>query len=167
MDRRPAVVVAVIAGLALTALGACSDDDASDGGGCGPVRREAVDPASSVHVVSGGAPEYVTDPPTSGPHAPTPVLSGVREEPLDRPTQVGQLEAGGVLLQYRPDLDIDQRAELEGLAGDGVAVVPNADLPSLVVATAWLTKQTCDAVDVDELARFVEEHRDAGPGTDD
>jgi hypothetical protein len=166
VDRAPAVVVAVIAGLSVAALGACSDDDAGSGGACGPVRREAVDPASSVHVVSGDEPAYQTDPPTSGPHAPAPVLSGVRDEPLDRPTQVGQLEAGGVLLQYRPDLDAAQLAELAGLAGDAVVVVPNPDLPAAVVATAWVTKQTCDAVDVDQLGRFVAEHRDAGSGTD-
>ena len=150
--------------------GGCGDDDSSGssgGGGCADERREALDPASSVHVLSGPEPQYTSDPPTSGPHEPAPILSGVRDEPLARPNQVGHLEGGGVLLQYVPaDLDAEQVAELEGLAGDGVAVVPNEDLPEAIVATAWLVKQTCDTVDTAALERFVDSHLGGGPGSD-
>jgi len=153
-----AAVVVVSAALAGCGGGGCS-------GPCGPARREALDPASASHVLAGAEPEYTTDPPTSGAHAPGPVLSGVLDEPLDRPAQVGALEAGGVLLQHR-DLDADELAELESLAGDSVAVVPNPDLPDRVVATAWLFKQTCDAVDVEALEGFVADRLGEGPGSD-
>ncbi len=43
------------------------------------------------------------------------MLSGNRDEPLSRPNQVGHLEAGGVLLQYAPDLD--RRAGRAGSRG--------------------------------------------------
>jgi len=165
---RPVLSVALALACALAVLGGCSDDGGTTAtaGGCGPERREALDPASSVHVLSGPEPEYRSDPPTSGPHAPGPVLSGVRDEPLARPAQVGDLESGGVLLQFRPGLDPADEAALEALAGEGVAVAPNPDLPSPVVATAWLTKQECDGVDVDALQAFVDAHVGNGPGSD-
>ncbi|MBA2283673.1 MAG: DUF3105 domain-containing protein, partial [Acidimicrobiia bacterium] len=128
---------------------------------CGPARREALDPSSGTHLLAGAPePEYLSDPPTSGTHEPVPLLSGVRDEPLGRAAQVGQLEAGAVLLQHR-DLDADQLATLEGLAGEGIVVVPNPDLPAPVVATAWLFKQTCEAVDVAALQGFLDEHAGA------
>ncbi len=160
----PRLLVSVAVVVVATAAGCGGGSGASSA--CGPDRREALDPSSASHVLgSGDDVEYLTDPPTSGPHAPGRPLSGVLDEPLGPAEQVGVLEAGGILLQHR-DLAADDLAELSALAGDGVAVVPNADLPEPVVATAWLFKQTCDAVDADALRAFVEEHLGEGPGSD-
>lgn len=177
-----AVVVAAVV-LALTGCGSdaatTADDDGGttttvatagapvDAAGCGPEVREAIDPASSQHVLGADDTgiEYLSDPPTSGPHLAGPLLSGVLDEPLSRPRQVGHLEGGGILIQHR-DLDAGALAALEAVAGPDVAVVPNPDLPSPVVATAWLVKQTCDTVDVDALSAFVAAHRGQGPGSD-
>jgi hypothetical protein len=150
-----------------TALAGCGSGGGSGSADCGPPRREALDPSSAQHVLGDGdgTATYQTDPPTSGPHAPGRALSGVLDEPLSRPAQVGVLEAGGILVQYR-DLTDEELDELSTVAGDGVAVVPNADLPDRVVATAWLFKQTCSDVDVAALGRFVEDHAGPGPGTD-
>jgi hypothetical protein len=159
-------VFAAVAALAL-ALAACGDDgDGSADGACGRIRREALDPAFLTHVLSDAGAEYTSDPPTSGPHQPGPEVQGVVHEPLTRPIQVGVLERGDVLLQHRPDLPADQLADLEGLAGDGVVVAPNPDLDDPVVATAWLYKRACEAVDVDALQQFVDERRDEAPGND-
>lgn len=185
--RRPPPVpagVASVAALAVAvlALGGCggdADTTAGDGGGatattpaaeaagCRPEVREAIDPASSQHVLGDDETgiEYLSDPPTSGPHLAGPLLSGVLDEPLSRSRQVGQLEGGGILIQHR-DLEAGALAELGSVAGPDVAVVPNPDLPSPVVATAWLVKQRCDTVDVDTLAAFVAAHRGQGPGSD-
>jgi hypothetical protein len=156
-------VFAALAALALL-LAACGDDgDSEAGGACDRIRREALDPAFLVHVLSEEGVRYTSDPPTSGPHQPTPPVEGVVTEPLPRPVQVGVLERGDVLLQHRPDLPADQEAELEALAGPGVVVAPNPDLEHAVVATAWLHKRTCDAVDVDALREVIEERRGKGP----
>ena len=85
------------------------------------------------------------------------------DEPITRPVQVGILERGDVLLQHDPDLDAGDRARLEDLAGDGVVVAPNPELPAPIVATAWLYKRTCDAADADALQDFVDERRGKGP----
>jgi hypothetical protein len=139
---------------------------AGGGGGeaCGPATREALDPAYLVHVLGDEQDlEYRSDPPTSGPHLPAPALGGVVDEPISRPLQVGVLERGDVLLQHDQDLPAGDRAALEALAGPGVVVAPNPDLPAPVVATAWLFKRTCEEVDVPALEAFIDERQGKGP----
>jgi hypothetical protein len=150
--------------LAVVAAAACGDGGSGATGACGPITRESLDPAYLVHVLGDADDvEYTSDPPTSGPHQPGPPVVGVVDEPLPRPVQVGVLERGDVLLQHDPDLDAAARAELEALAGDAVVVAPNPDLPAPVVATAWLFKRTCDAVDLEPLQEFVDERAGNGP----
>ncbi|MEJ7846227.1 MAG: DUF3105 domain-containing protein [Acidimicrobiales bacterium] len=192
LGRRPppvpagvaSVVVLAVAVLALGGCGGDADTTAGDGGapttvadggedapadaaGCRPEVSEAIDPASSRHVLGDDDTgiEYLSDPPTSGPHLGGPLLSGVLDEPLSRPRQIGQLEGGGILIQHR-DLEAAALVELGAVAGPDVAVVANPDLTSPVVATAWLVKQSCDTVDVEALGAFVAAHRGQGPGSD-
>ncbi|WCO69053.1 DUF3105 domain-containing protein [Iamia majanohamensis] len=160
--RRAVALAAVVA--LLVGAGACGGDGGA-AGPCGAVQREPLD-QRVVHVLPGApAPEYRTDPPTSGPHTPSPVTEAVRDEPVPAPIQVGILEEGRVLLQHH-GLSDPERAEVEGLAGDAVVVAPAEALPdgAAVVATAWVSKQVCDGVDVDVLGTFVDDHRGGGPG---
>ncbi|MGC1511676.1 MAG: DUF3105 domain-containing protein [Acidimicrobiales bacterium] len=140
--------------LAMVALGACSDSE--DNRSCGPVRRERVDPASSLHLLPNAAePAYASDPPTSGPHRSGPAPRGVVSEPLERPVQVAVLEQGGVIIQYR---DPRNGKALAALAdGASVVIAPNPDLPAEVVATAWAVKQVCTRVDEGVLRTFIED----------
>jgi hypothetical protein len=170
---RSPVVPALL--LAAVLAGACGDDGAAgddDGStlpatGCGDERQERVDPGSATHVLAGGAEpdSYATDPPTSGPHVPGPPRSGVLDEPLTRPEQVGHLEAGGILLQH-DGLTEAQVEELAGLAGEEVAIVPNPDLPAPIVATAWLRTMRCSTPDLDALDAFVVANVGRAPGSD-
>ena len=148
------------------ALVGCGGGGSRAAGACGAEVREAFDPDSLQHVLAGARePHYLTNPPTSGPHVPGPQLSGVRSDVLDKPTQIGVLEAGSVLVQYR-DLDAASISTLGSVAGDQVVVAPNPGLPDKVVATAWVFKQTCGSVDVAALRQFVSTHRGKGPGID-
>jgi hypothetical protein len=152
------------AALVLGGLAACGDGGGGSGSAaCGRATREALDPAYLVHVLGDEDLDYTSDPPTSGPHQPTPPVGGVVDEPITRPIQVGILERGDVLLQYQPSLADAERTALEALADDRVTVAPNADLDDPIVATGWLFKQTCSAVDVDELEQFVADHVGNGP----
>jgi hypothetical protein len=153
--------VAVSAALAVAACGSSGDDaDVA----CGPIAREALDPAYLVHVVDDdGDLAYTSDPPTSGPHQPSPQIADVVAEPISKPVQVGILERGDVLLQHDPELAATDLALLESLAGDGVIVAPNPDLPAPIVATAWVHKQTCDEVDAEALQEMIDERRGMGP----
>ncbi|MDH3756017.1 MAG: DUF3105 domain-containing protein [Acidimicrobiia bacterium] len=154
---------AVAVSLGLVAAG-CGGDDA-DSSVCSAPVREALDQQSLVHVLADDQVEYLTDPPTSGPHAPGASAVGVLDTPLPRPTQVGVLEAGGILLQHN-GLDPAAQADLESLAADGVVVAPNPDAPDPVTATAWLHKQVCETTDTATLIAFIEDHRNQGPGSD-
>ena len=86
-------------------------------------------------------------------------------QPLSRPVQVGALEGGEVLLQYR-DLSDRELRDLAQLVTDNVVVAPNPALPDRVVATAWLFKQTCSGVDATVLRGFIRTRAGHGPGTD-
>lgn len=156
-------MVLCAAGTLTLATAACGDG-ARSGDGCGPITREALDPAYLVHVLGAEAKaEYLTDPPTSGPHQPGPAVEGVLDEPITPPVQVGILERGDILLQHDPDLPAGPLADLESLAGPGVVVAPNADLPDPVVATAWTHKRTCRSVEVGALEDFIDQRADKGP----
>jgi drug/metabolite transporter (DMT)-like permease len=153
------VVLALLA-LPLVACGGGGSESACQSG-----HAEPLNPALN-HVLTGAPePSYTTDPPTSGPHTPGAVLHGVLNQPLSRPAQVGALEAGDVLLQYR-DLSPDELKQLGDLASDKVVVAPNPSLPDRVVATAWLFKQTCSGVDAEALRGFIRTRAGHGPGTD-
>ena len=156
-----AAVVLVVVGIALVVRSEGSGTGASSTAagaprrtGCGPVGHEPLDPRSGLHVLPDAPPpRYATNPPTSGPHEPGPQRQGVLTTPLSPPAQVGALEAGQVLVQFRglPDA---ARARLAGMAGGTVVVVPNATLPSPVVITAWRTIQRCATVELAAIRDF-------------
>jgi Protein of unknown function (DUF3105) len=137
-------------------------------GDCGTEVEEALDPGSTQHLLPGAPePAYPNVAPTSGPHlgAGTPV--GAQDRPLPRPVQVGVLEQGRVLVQYRPDRP-EARRQLEALAGERVVVAPNPALPSPVVATAWLHRLECrtadlGARDLEALRTFISRHGTGRP----
>ena len=89
-----AVATALLAGL-LAGCGGGAGGGGSAADGCDPVRTEPLDRQYLVHVLPGAPdPEYRTDPPTSGPHQPTPPIEGVVTKPLSRPVQVGPARGG-------------------------------------------------------------------------
>ena len=75
---------------------------------------------------------------------------------------LGLLAQGDVLIQYR-DLESADVAALQSLAGDQVVVAPNSTLPAPIVATAWRKRQTCTAVDIDDLRQFATLNGNQGP----
>lgn len=169
---RPLLLGAALT-LSIGATGCGGGRDAADAPaqGCGEVVQERIDPDHLVHLLPGAEePGYLTDPPTSGPHAPSAARHGVAEEPLLRSEQVGQLEAGVVLLQHDGTLAADDLAALEALADQpDVLVAPNDDLPAPVVATAWTRKLVCASLDgggTEALATFVADLAGRGSGTD-
>jgi Protein of unknown function (DUF3105) len=159
------ITVLLVAGLLAAGFDGCSAGGRSTA--CQPVRSEILDRRSLIHVLP-GAPTavYLSNPPTSGPHQPSPPVHGVVGHRIDPAVQVGILEGGTVLVQYR-GLSAPQQRALAALAGPKVVIAPNAGLPAgdTVVATAWLTKQECRTPDVATLRRFVTDHADKGPGT--
>jgi len=152
---RPVPILGVLA-LFVVLFGGCSHGRAPAAAECSPVVEEKVDPRSGFHVLPGTTPPtYLSNPPTSGPHAAGTVPSGRLRSPLAPQFQVQLLERGEVLFAYR-DLSDAERERLEDLAGPGAAVtvLPDPSAPDRVVATAWVHKMLCGGVNIAELRRF-------------
>lgn len=168
MRRRPSFIEAVAVGMlaAVTTVASCGESDAS---GCGPPRRQQAQSDSLVHVLPGQPdPTYLSSPPTSGPHTAIPRGVTVYKEPLSRAAQVGVLERGDVLVQYRPDrTDATTISALEALAGPndgpGAIVAPNSELSDPIIASAWLYLQSCTSLQEDRLRAFISDRAGKGP----
>jgi hypothetical protein len=110
---------------------------------------------------------YSTTPPTSGWHASGAFQIEVFDEPLSEPRQVSVLEAGGVVVSHH-ELDDADRSAIEDLVRadfDGRAAVTPYDAlePGQVALTAWSTIQTCDGVDLEVIAAFIDAHAQEDP----
>ncbi len=109
---------------------------------------------------------YNSDPPTSGPHAPTRPAWGIHDRPIPKPLQVHALEDGGVLVQYNcptgcPEL-VAQLASIVGRYPSEVILAPYPGMPRRIALTAWTKLDTFDEVDEARIVRFIEKFR----GTD-
>lgn len=147
-------------------VASCASSSSTGASACGPITRDALDPSSLSHVLPGApTPSYETDPPTSGAHQPTPKVEGFRRQPIAPQIQVGILEQGRVLIQYR-GIGRSDVVALRGLVSPEVVVAPAASLPggAHVVATAWVTRQVCTAVDLEQLRQFISARSGKGPG---
>jgi hypothetical protein len=109
----------------------------------GCVIRRHLSEEGHVHLPPGSkAPDYKTDPPTSGNHVEPPFqqADGAYSEmplPLDF---VHSLEHGRLEVQYSPELTEAQQLQMKGLYETlygGALLFPNSEMPYAVAATAW------------------------------
>jgi hypothetical protein len=111
------------------------------------------------------APAYNSNPPTSGPHAPTPAACGIYRSPVADVAQVHNLEHGAVAIQYDPSLPEDQVSRLEDIArelGDWTLLAPREGMPAPIALTAWTKRLLLE--DLDEPAIRAFHRRFAGNG---
>lgn len=111
-------------------------------------------------------PEYNSNPPTSGPHSPSPAPCGVYREPVPDINQVHDLEHGVVVIQYGPDTDDAERDQLENFARDAgthVIVAPREGMDTKVAVTAWTKLMTLDSVDMAAIEGFYGQFAQFGP----
>ncbi len=110
---------------------------------------------------------YTTDPPTSGPHVGTVPAWKVYSEPITKELQVHGLEDGGVVINYKPDLDKATVQKLTDLANvyyqnacpnNQVILSPYPGLDHPIVLTAWRRIDRLDSFDVTQIKRFTDEY---------
>lgn len=135
-----------------------------------PPEMEAVETFPDMgtqHLAPGApAPEYNSEPPTSGPHAPAPAPCGIYRQPVSDIAQLHSMEHGAVVIQYHPDLPPDQLEELEAIdwsLADEVIVAPRPDNPASVAITAWTKRLLLDRVDVEVITAFEREFGNLSP----
>jgi len=114
------------------------------------------------------SPSFAVNPPAGGVHSPSAARAGTysaASAPEDGQV-VHALEHGFIAISYRPDVDADQLAELEQLAGDfddDVLLLPRPTLDVPVAATAWHRRLLCAEPEPASLRRFVKAYRGDGP----
>ena len=120
------------------------------------------------HVPQGQAVPYPTDPPTSGPHWPTPTSAGLYRDRQWPEALVHALEHGNIVIYYdAPGEEVIETirgwAGLYGGAWDGVVATPKTGLESEIVLTAWRRVLRLDPFDAAGAAAFVDRYRGRGP----
>lgn len=118
----------------------------------------------SEHIAS---PTYEVDPPAGGAHEPSAAPPGFYN-PENAPSDgklVHAMEHGFVVLWYRPDLNPEDRQELEKLSdrfGRELIVAPRASLEGEVAVTAWHRRLACRNLDPEAIALFTTSFKDQG-----
>ena len=112
------------------------------------------------------APEYNSNPPTSGSHSPSAAPCGIYRGPVPDINQVHDLEHGVIVIQYGPETTDEERAQLEDFARDGgthVIVAPREGMDTQIAVTAWTKLMTLDAVDLPAIEAFYGQYAQFGP----
>jgi hypothetical protein len=121
--------------------------------------------------------EYGTNPPTSGPHHPTPSEDGIydRENPPQLTQSVHSLEHGRILIQYQEGTPASRVAQLEtlfneevrGTRGYKTLLFQNqTEMEAAVAATSWTRSLTCPEFNdrvFDAIRAFREQNVDQAP----
>jgi hypothetical protein len=125
-------------------------------------------------------PKWNTDPPTSGPHHPSPAVYGEYDTPLRIAQVVHNLEHGAVFVLYGDDVPAETVTQLREFYADdrrGVLLAPYPKLGEEIALGAWTVPDdfepggtngtaylaTCPRFDEDAFATFRDELRFRGP----
>lgn len=127
----------------------------------GPGERiRAVGPA---HIAQGSRGSgYNSNPPTSGPHWPSPAPWGVHTEPLPDEVLVHNLEHGGVWISYKDakDADLaDKLAEVAGRYRTKVIVTPRLKNDAPIAVAGWGRLLKLQRFDEARIVEFINAYR--------
>lgn len=109
---------------------------------------------------------YNSFPATSGPHSVSPKPWGAYTFEIDQETLVHNLEHGGVVIQYNPDLLKVSPSKLEAVQAqfpNKTVVAPNAKLKVALALTSWRRLYTLDAFDEPNIVDFIKRYKNHGP----
>jgi hypothetical protein len=125
--------------------------------------------------------KYNSNPPASGIHTPSTVVWGIYDEPIATISSVHNLEHGGVVIRYGPDVPASEVAKLREFYLDdpnGLLVAPMPGLGNTIALTAWTFDQgrqndrtydgegrlaKLERFDEDAFSAFVDTFRARGP----
>jgi hypothetical protein len=171
-----ATLVILLAGISSFVVG--RGDGAAEALAAAGCTRETFTAQGRNHVTKlPGDFEYNSTPATSGPHQPQPLAPavwGTYDDPVPQVKLVHNLEHGGVVVQYGPDVPETTVEEIlawyrEDPNGLVVAPLPpqlveqDGSLTNRIALTAWEQLQTCRRFDDEALSNFVDLHRGDGP----
>lgn len=124
---------------------------------------EGVAQQPSPHLKPGyDPPKYLSDPPTSGPHLDRTAIWGVSTTPITKELAVHNLEDGGVIINYQPDLDqatVDRLTDVADSYDAHVLMAPYPGLSHPIVLTAWGRIDRLEVMDEARMRRFIDAFR--------
>jgi hypothetical protein len=111
--------------------------------------------------------EYNSTPATSGFHLGSTAVWNIYDRPVPEINVVHNLEHGGVVVQYGPDVppaQVQQIADWYADDPNGMIVAPLAEdaparLDDRIVLTAWRRMATCSAFDEESFSDFRDDYR--------
>ncbi len=188
--RRSNLLTVGIAGLVVVAVAALIISDrsaqedlaavpagaAAQDAGCGDV--ESFDQVSREHIDIGSEHEdYNSNPPTSGPHYPTPADAAFYPDALPGEQLVHNLEHGQIVIWYRPDAPDETVDGIQALVEDANAKATAAGGAEPLLAapydqldgefdyavSAWTQSQSCVDYSTEAINDFRREFQGRGP----
>ena len=173
--------LAIVLGVVFLTGGGDKDLAATmEAGGCQlkTVQSEVGDHSAALDATSN--PKWNTDPPTSGPHYPTPAVYGEYTDPLKIAQVVHNLEHGAVFVLYGsqvPAATVQQLSDFYNEDTTGMLLAPYPKLGNKIALGAWTVPDdfepggtngtsylaTCTKFDEDAFSAFRDELRFRGP----
>jgi len=131
------------------------------------LHSQRFDSLGQSHVPSTASSTYNSVPPTSGDHFASQTNWGIHKEEIPIGYQIHNLEHGGILMQYRPDIDTDTLDKLKALGENydwtKLILAPYSGLDAKIALTAWTYLDTFDDFDEARIRSFIEAYRNKGP----
>lgn len=174
-----AVVAVIVVALALALGGGGTDARAAlEAAGCTLTEKPALVGTHSVPTPEGTSDRWETDPPTSGPHYPSPAIYGIYDEPVNQAQIVHNLEHGAVAVQYGdqvPAATVEQLKAFTQAHPRGTILAPYPKLGAQIALGAWVVPNpedaadgtgylaTCDAFDDAAFEAFLDAYQFKGP----
>ncbi len=126
------------------------------------------------HIADGEQHEaYNSSPPTSGPHYGSPAPWGIKNAEIVDEVLLHNLEHGGIVITYKPDLPADQIEQLKQIATTlpqsknfnsvKIILAPRAKNDRPVSLLAWTYQEHLDSPDGAKIKEFYLSHLDKGP----
>jgi len=109
---------------------------------------------------------YNSFPATSGPHYVQPKPWGAYSYEIDQETLVHNLEHGGVVIQYNPELLKVNPGKLETIQAqfpNKTVVAPNSKLKVALALTSWRRLYTLDTFDEPRIVDFIKQYKNHSP----
>jgi hypothetical protein len=172
-NRTPALIAAIVIIIAVIIIGLILSLNRAQ-----PVLRAEIDITLADAAVQYGdlgqqhlapsdpLPTYNSNPPTSGPHDPTPAPVGVYTEILPDTNLVHNLEHGHIWFSYRDAGDeeaIGVLRQLQSMFPRMVIITYRPQNESRIAAAAWRWLLTVDEINPQQLVNFILQHGDRAP----
>lgn len=169
----PIIIIVVVAALAaMFALGNKSSAPAKKSNE--PLLGTKHDNQGQEHIKDGAEhAAYNSNLPSSGPHYATPAPWGIKTSSIKDETLVHNLEHGGIVIAYKPDLPKDQVDKLKQIYDKlpysqqfneiKAVLVPREANSAPIQLAAWTYTYDLQSPDEAKITQFYNDHLDKGP----